>query len=563
MNVIKYTSPWKDWNATTVFDGADIILTENGREASVGQFTLKGFSFGTLDTGDYIAFMGSPHVWFVSEAEYKEDNDETTYSIIDAFCFILKNRVLGYDLFTNQRLINDRVENVLDAVKGVYPYFTGWNVSTLINGDYDVLEDPRTTLAETSRAGDNALDIIYGLIEATDACLWIQTSVKNATELNAVLVWRNASPSDALPAPGNTTITRTANMYEERVCIVEGRTLDYSINTTDPSADVDTKGTGPAISNFLGITEGINVTPEIRPLITVTGTDRWSRDNLLVSPSTISNMLQFNAALPAPAIAVYNYRMWISCNCGIFDKGAAGALNSIVIPYAAPEIGKILKRNTINYNGFDCYIGWMAAELLLEDQQHNLAVTQMVNVIDAETMPAEIIYNNGLPFYALSDFNNKTFGNTRKTGCAAVFITDPKDAYRVWVPLSGSADTSLEREFRVLDKNNRDDRLLMSSPLLYPLDLWRLPYASLKSVEGSIKKGVVSTSTTIDVSNQDININDMGFDNETYMKNNIYTGSLLKTMNGDLLRVTAVTQSYNDDGTVKYDLETTTYKPQE
>ena len=52
MEVLKYTAPWVDWQQVqTVNEIENLITTDSGRGASVGEFTISGFAFSILDAG--------------------------------------------------------------------------------------------------------------------------------------------------------------------------------------------------------------------------------------------------------------------------------------------------------------------------------------------------------------------------------------------------------------------------------------------------------------------------------------------------------------------------------
>lgn len=553
MNFIKYMEPWTNWNNTQINGGAiDIMLTENGREASVGQFSISGFNFDNLDVGEYVSFVGSPHIWAIDAAEYDSDADETTYTIIDAFCHTLKNRLLGFDLYTNQRLIDSRIGVILDAVADSYPGLDGWNLYPIALGDASKLIDPRTNLAETSRAGDSVLDVIYSVIEVTDICLWITTRILNETTLQAILCYRMLE--DPITAPKNTTIKRTFRAKGERMFIVEGRTLDYSINDTGVSPD--TQGTGPSVENFSGITQTLDAVTGERAKIHVGGPDNWTRAALTLTPSAVGRMVTFNGAMPTPLFAVYRRRIWMRCN--VKWTGLAGApafpgisgYNAVIVPYMDPTIANLLKRNDTYYNGYDCYIGWMSAYILVTDAP-NVTITfkQSCNINTDPNTPITTDFGN----FVLSDFSSKVFGAGRKAGCAVIGMTTGSLSAndKCWIPLTGSADPTLGLDFHQLDPSNADDLKILSAPMAYPLDLWRVPYASLMSTEKAIREEAVNTAATIDLDSNGFNVDNLGDKN-----GGLWVGSLIRSTMGDLFRVTAITTSYNDDGTPKYDIET-------
>lgn len=552
MNFIKYIEPWTNWNNTQIAGGArDIMLTDNGREASVGQFTINGFNFDSLDVGEYVSFMGSPHIWIIEEAEYDSDEDETTYTIIDAFCHTLKNRLMVFDLYTNQRQIDDRISVILEAVSGSYPGLDGWNLFPVIRGDASKLIDPRTNLAETSRLGDNVLDVIYSVIEVTDVCLWITTRILDGTTLQATLCYRVLE--NPVAAPNNTTIKRTLRPNGERMFIVEGRTLDYAVNSTD--ADPDTHGTGPSIENFSGITQTLNAATEVKPKINVGGPDNWTRTNLTLTPSAVGRMVTFNGAIPSPDFAVYRQRIWMRCNAkwtgpaGMPAFPGISGYNAVIVPYMDPDIADLLKRDDIYYNGYDCYIGWLNAHILVTYANNTPSFTRACNINTDANTPI----NTGLEDFILSDFSSKVFGAGRLAGCAVIGMTmgDLSELDKCWIPLTGTADPTLGLDFHILSPSNANDLKILSTPMLYPLDLWRVPYASLKSTEKAIRDSAVDTSATIDLDAVGFNVDNLG---DPYGA--LWVGSLISSTMGDLFRVTAITTSYNDDGTPKYDIET-------
>ena len=554
MNFIKYIEPWTNWNNTQINGGAiDIMLTENGREASVGQFSISGFNFDNLDVGEYVSFVGSPHIWAIDAAEYDSDADETTYTIIDAFCHTLKNRLMGFDMYTNQRLIDSRIGVILDAVAESYPGLDGWNLYPIALGDASKLIDPRTNLAETSRAGDSVLDVIYSVIEVTDICLWITTRILNETTLQAILCYRMLE--DPITAPKNTTIKRTFRPNVERLFVVEGRTLDYSVNETGVSPDM--QGTGPAVENFSGITQTLDAVTGERAKIRVGGLDNWTRAALTLTPSAVGRMVSFNGSMPTPLFAVYRRRIWMRCN--VKWTGLAGAptpfpdikgYNAVIVPYMDPTIANVLKRVDVYDNGYDCYIGWMNANILVTDAP-NVTITfkQSCNINTDAGTPITTDFGS----FALSDFSSKVFGAGRKAGCAVIGLTTGSLSAtdKCWIPLTGSADPDLGTDFHQLDPSNADDLKILGAPMAYPLDLWRVPYASLKSTEKAIRDEAGNTTATIDLDSVGFNVDNLGDRN-----GGIWIGSLIRSTLGDLFRVTAITTSYNDDGTPKYDIET-------
>ena len=63
MELKRFNKPFEDWfDVTIVSDVKDLIWTDDGRDASVGEFSLDGFRFSDLDAGDYMEITNSPHI---------------------------------------------------------------------------------------------------------------------------------------------------------------------------------------------------------------------------------------------------------------------------------------------------------------------------------------------------------------------------------------------------------------------------------------------------------------------------------------------------------------------
>ena len=135
MEVLKYTAPWVDWKQVqTVNEIENLITTDSGRGASVGEFTISGFAFSILDAGQYIEIQGSPHIWTITNADYDSNENVTKYTIMDVFCHALQNRVLQRDLYVSQYNIDDRINTVIEEVNNHVLSFNGFEITSYIKG---------------------------------------------------------------------------------------------------------------------------------------------------------------------------------------------------------------------------------------------------------------------------------------------------------------------------------------------------------------------------------------------------------------------------------------------
>lgn len=244
--------------------------------------------------------------------------------------------------------------------------------------------------------------------------------------------------------------------------------------------------------------------------------------------------------------------------CNVKWTGLAGApafpgisgYNAVIVPYMDPTIANLLKREDIYYNGYDRYIGWQGANILVTDAP-NVTITfkQSCNINTDPNTPITTDFGD----FVLSDFSSRVFDPGRVAGCAVIGLTTGSLSAtdKCWIPLTGSADPDLGTDFHQLDPSNADDLKILSAPMAYPLDLWRVPYASLKSTEKAIRDEAVNTMATIDLDSAGFNVDNLGDKN-----GGLWIGSLIRSTMGDLFRVTAITTSYNADGTPKYDIET-------
>ena len=315
------------------------------------------------------------------------------------------------------------------------------------------------------------------------------------------------------------------------------------------------QGTGPAVENFSGITQTLDAVTGERAKIHVGGPDNWTRAALTLTPSAVGRMVSFNGAMSTPLFAVYRRRIWMRCN--VKWTGLAGApafpgisgYNAVIVPYMDPTIANLLKREDVYYNNYDCYIGWQGANILVTDANSSPTFQQSCNINTNPNTPITTDFGD----FVLSDFSSKVFDPVRVAGCAVIGLTlgSLSATDKCWIPLTGSADPDLGTDFHQLNPSNADDLKILSAPMAYPLDLWRVPYASLKSTEKAIREEAVNTMATIDLDSAGFNVDNLGD-----KKGGLWIGSLIRSTMGDLFRVTAITTSYNDDGTPKYDIET-------
>ena len=243
--------------------------------------------------------------------------------------------------------------------------------------------------------------------------------------------------------------------------------------------------------------------------------------------------------------------------CNVKWTGLAGApafpgisgYNAVIVPYMDPTIANLLKREDVYYNNYDCYIGWQGANILVTDANSSPTFQQSCNINTNPNTPITTDFGD----FVLSDFSSKVFDPVRVAGCAVIGLTlgSLSATDKCWIPLTGSADPDLGTDFHQLNPSNADDLKILSAPMAYPLDLWRVPYASLKSTEKAIREEAVNTMATIDLDSAGFNVDNLGDKN-----GGLWIGSLIRSTMGDLFRVTAITTSYNDDGTPKYDIET-------
>ena len=542
MELKRFNKPFEDWfDITIVSDVKDLIWTDDGRDASVGEFSLDGFRFSTLDAGDYIEIAGSPHIWQIDTAEYSEVDAVTRYQIIDAFCMVLKNRVLHRDLLIAQYDILSRVKTVIDEVNKYYPGLDGWTVT--YKSIPSKLDAPQTNYSETSSSGTAIFDILYGIIESTSFCMTIRTRVNSSTGLSADIVLLGLGDNYYVSVPGDVNITRRPVIHGDRSFLLEDRKYDYAF-AGNVSQDYDTNGTGPEQDDLYVNTDSSGTSTSTRFKNSMGGYDSWTRANLILSPSTIIQMTTLSGTIPRPSIYTWNHRVWISGNVvlGTMTTGK----NAIVVPYYGKEAGTILKRSELyTPEGLEMYYGWNGASVLkYNTETGSIAWSTMTIIHTSEQYPNEEITINGKKT-KLSDLKTKILGPSRPGEIAVIGVLSISDYETVLIPLSGSSDILIPFAFTAVNESTSDGGKTAAAPLLYPLDLWRVAYAGVKTVSNAIKSDALTTSMTAE-----IDVREDAFDLTPAT-----VGYRVKTSYGPVFRITAVTTSFNDDGTVKRDAD--------
>ena len=540
MELKRFNKPFEDWfDITIVSDVNDLIWTDDGRDASVGEFSLDGFRFSNLDAGDYIEIAGSPHIWQIDTAEYSEVDAVTRYQIIDAFCMVLKNRVLHRDLLIAQYDILSRVKTVIDEVNKYYPGLDGWTVT--YKSIPSKLDAPQTNYSETSSSGTAIFDILYGIIESTSFCMTIRTRVNSSTGLSADIVL--LSIDNHVSVPGDVNITRRPVIHGDRSFLLEDRKYDYAF-AGKVSEDYDTNGTGPEQDDLYVNTDSSGTSTSTRFKNSMGGYETWTRANLILSPSTIIQMTTLSGAIPRPSIYTWNHRVWISGNVVLGTMTTAK--NAIVVPYYGKEAGTILKRSEVyTPEGLETYYGWNGASVLkYNTETGSIAWSTMTVIHTSEQYPNEEITINGKKT-KLSDLRTKILGPSRPGEIAVIGVMSISDYETILFPLSGSSDILIPFAFTAVNESTSDGGKTAAAPLLYPLDLWRVAYAGVKTVSNAIKSDALTTSMTAE-----IDVREDAFDLTPGT-----IGATIKTSYGPVFRITAVTTSFNDDGTVKRDAD--------
>lgn len=545
MDVLKHTAPWVDWKQVQTINGLEnVITTDSGRGASVGEFTLPGFAFSILDAGQYIEILGSPHIWTITNADYDSNENVTRYTIMDVFCHALQNRVLQRDLYVSQYNIDDRINTVIEEVNNHALSFNGFEITPYINGTAS-LKAPESSFSETSSAGSTVLDIIYRILESTSLCMVVYTSThaKAATNIKVRIVYSNTETPLPLP-DGKITISRAPYLKHDRICVLAGRTYDFSYTTNN---DKQTDGTGPEIGDLSFETSSVK--NEIGDLVTnvVSGTDEWNRNNLIVSPSVITSLLSFNGAIQTPDVQVFNHRLWVAATVS-FGTVDASVKNGILIPYFGKTLNSIISDESVytpdgvyevnnGFSGISC-LGF-APEF-----NDKYMISRETKVILSDTNPNFQVRTAGGTF-PLSYFCNLTFGADRPSKVALVGVASLDTSEYVFFPLTGSTDKNIPYGFNTADVATK------KAPMLYPLDLWRLIYASVKTVSNANADNYSRNTSKATVDVEELNVNNFNDD----AAKRITVGTLLSSVMGDRFRITAINTSFNEDGTPKRDIE--------
>ena len=545
MDVLKHTAPWVDWKQVqTVNEIENLITTDSGRGASVGEFTIPGFAFSILDAGQYIEILGSPHIWTITNADYDPNENVTRYTIMDVFCHALQNRVLQRDLYVSQYNIDDRINTVIEEVNNHALSFNGFEITSYINGTAS-LKVPESSFSETSSAGSTVLDIIYRILEATNLCMIVYTSThaKAATNIKVRIVYSNTEKPLPLP-DGKITISRAPYLKHDRICVLTGRTYDFSYTT---NTDKQTDGTGPEMSDLSF--ETATLSNVIGDLVTnvVSGTDEWNRNSLIVSPSVIASLLSFNGAIQAPDVQIFNHRLWVPATVS-FGTVAASVKNGILIPYFGDTLNSIISDESVytpdgvyevnnGFSGISC-LGFKP------EFNDKYMISRETKVILSDTNPNFQVRTAGGTF-PLSHFCNLTFGADRPSKVALVGIASLDTSEYVFFPLTGSTDKDIPYGF------NTADVAVKKAPMLYPLDLWRLIYASVKTVSNAMADNYSRNTSKATVDVAELNVNNFNDD----AAKRITVGTLLSSVMGDRFRITAINTSFNEDGTPKRDIE--------
>lgn len=545
MDVLKHTAPWVDWKQVQTVNGLEnVITTDSGRGASVGEFTLPGFAFSILDAGQYIEILGSPHIWTITNADYDSNEDVTRYTIMDVFCHALQNRVLQRDLYVSQYNIDDRINTVIEEVNNHALSFKGFEITSYINGTAS-LRVPASSFSETSSAGSTVLDVIYRILESTSLCMVVYTSThaKAATNIKVRIVYSNTE--EPLPLPdGKITISRAPYLKHDRICVLTGRTYDFSYTT---NTDKETDGTGPEISDLSF--ETATITNEIGDMVTnvVSGTDEWNRNNLIVSPSVITSLLSFNGAIQDPGVQIFNHRLWVPATVS-FGTVDASVQNGILIPYFGDTLNSIISDESVytpdgvyevnnGFSGISC-LGFRP------EFNDKYMISRETKVILSDTNP-NFQVRTAAGTFPLSHFCNLTFGADRPSKIALVGVASLDTSEYVYFPLTGSTDKDIPYGF------NTANVAVKKAPMLYPLDLWRLIYASVKTVSNAMADNYSRNTSKATVDVEELNVNNFNDD----AAKRITVGTLLSSVMGDRFRITAINTSFNEDGTPKRDIE--------
>lgn len=545
MDVLKHTAPWVDWKQVqTVNEIENLITTDSGRGASVGEFTLPGFAFSILDAGQYIEILGSPHIWTITNADYDSNEDITRYTIMDVFCHALQNRVLQRDLYVSQYNVDDRINTVIEEVNNHALSFNGFEITSYINGTAS-LKVPASSFSETSSAGSTVLDVIYRILESTSLCMVVYTSThaKAATNIKVRIVYSNTE--EPLPLPdGKITISRAPYLKHDRICVLTGRTYDFSYTTNE---DKQTNGTGPEIGDLSFETAALS--NAIGDLVTnvVSGTDEWNRNNLIVSPSVITSLLSFNGAIQDPGVQIFNHRLWVPATVS-FGTVDASVQNGILIPYFGDTLNSIISDESVytpdgvyevnnGFSGISC-LGFRP------EFNEKYMISRETKVILSDTNPNFQVRTAGGTF-PLSHFCNLTFGADRPSKVALVGVASLDTSEHVFFPLTGSTDKDIPYGFYTADV------AVKKTPMLYPLDLWRLIYASVKTVSNAMADNYSRNTSKATVDVAELNVNNFNDD----AAKRITVGTLLSSVMGDRFRITAINTSFNEDGTPKRDIE--------
>ena len=147
--------------------------------------------------------------------------------------------------------------------------------------------------------------------------------------------------------------------------------------------------------------------------------------------------------------------------------------------------------------------------------------------------------------FPLSHFCNLTFGADRPSKVALVGIASLDTSEYVFFPLTGSTDKDIPYGFSTADV------AVKKAPMLYPLDLWRLIYASIKTVSNAMADNYSRNTSKATVDVAELNVNNFNDD----AAKRITVGTLLSSVMGDRFRITAINTSFNEDGTPKRDIE--------
>ena len=545
MEVLKYTAPWVDWKQVqTVNEIENLITTDSGRGASVGEFTISGFAFSILDAGQYLEIQGSPHIWTITNADYDSNENVTKYTIMDVFCHALQNRVLQRDLYVSQYNIDDRINTVIEEVNNHALSFNGFEITSYINGTAS-LKAPESSFSETSSAGSTVLDIIYKILEATSLCMIIYTSTnaKAASNIKVRFVYSNSEVPLPLP-DGRITISRAPYLKHDRICVLAGRTYDFSYTTNN---DKQTDGTGPEMSDLSF--ETATLSNVIGDLVTnvVSGTDEWNRNNLIVSPSVITSLLSFNGAIQDPGIQIFNHRLWVPATVS-FGTVDASVKNGILIPYFGDTLNSIISDESVytpdgvyevnnGFSGISC-LGFKP------EFNDKYMISRETKVILSDTNP-NFQVRTAAGTFPLSHFCNLTFGAARPSKVALVGVSSLDTSEYIFFPLTGSTDKNIPYGFSTADV------AVKKAPMLYPLDLWRLIYASIKTVSNAMADNYSRNTSKATVDVAELNVNNFNDD----AAKRITVGTLLSSVMGDRFRITAINTSFNEDGTPKRDIE--------